>query len=86
MPAAVREWGETLYGLGSNEIREGLEKLGDWMPSAPEFRRLCRPDSSWQHRSEAYKPVDISHRISGKMADKDQVLGDLRNMIEQLKK
>lgn len=61
--AARQEWSEGLAGFTAAEIKRGLDNLGTWPPSLPEFIQLCRPPIEPEKAFyEALKQMRIRHQ------------------------
>lgn len=62
-------WSEDLAGYTAEELKRGLDALGDWPPTLPEFMRLCRPPIDPKREwAEACEQMAI--RLKGQGEDK----------------
>ncbi len=63
-------WAASLKGLTQEQIRAGFAFLVqqgyEWPPSAPEFRKLCDDDGSWER--QAHKPFRRDRALEDKGA------------------
>ena len=67
--STVAIWGAALKGLNEDEIKNGLnavcEQGSPFVPTAPEFKKLCKGDSEhWEHKAFEIQARETAERLA----------------------